>query len=486
MSEASGLEEFRRCDCRDLPIGVYLVKPDGQFIECNRVVREMLGLPLEGPVTHASLADFYVEPEKRKELLKKAAALYEQGKFLEREHVRFRVGEKELVVELYCREVRNRITGQVEGYLGCMVDITREVHRVDELTFDIGRILHANNTTLMMLTAMLRDVIATLGPNPLGGFTSPNTEEADEIIFEAANSLASVLERFVQIADPERRLKALPEAKWQFLAEQVSAFREFRKRIGMPEARPSALRVAAHEIVQLCQAIVPGVLPREAVRDLQQAAWQVERLATLIAALRSYSAVLQMEYTLNSLREYIIADSKGEKERKTIRIRTLLDQCIKRLVDFAQSRNVEILPQDIADVSVRVSEADVVRALANLLHNAIKYSWYREKGRKPWVSVRAIVREGRVHIEFENWGVPITKEEIEKGLIFQLGYRGRLSKDRGRLGTGIGLTDALYTAREHGGDLRIESRPSRYMPENDPDYYKVPFITTVTLILPVV
>jgi signal transduction histidine kinase len=125
--------------------------------------------------------------------------------------------------------------------------------------------------------------------------------------------------------------------------------------------------------------------------------------------------------------------------------------------------------------------------LSNLLHNAIKYTWRRDKTIMPWVQVRAFQEGQFICVEFENWGVPISHEEIEQKLIFQLGYRGKWSTDRGRLGTGIGLTDADRVARVHGGEIRVESKPAApaLHPQDETMYYKQPFKTQVTLCLPV-
>ncbi len=45
----------------DMPIGVYVVAPDGRILACNRSVRELLHLPIEGQV-NATLAQFYANP----------------------------------------------------------------------------------------------------------------------------------------------------------------------------------------------------------------------------------------------------------------------------------------------------------------------------------------------------------------------------------------------------------------------------------------
>lgn len=133
-------------------------------------------------------------------------------------------------------------------------------------------------------------------------------------------------------------------------------------------------------------------------------------------------------------------------------------------------------------VVVEVDERSIARALSNLLHNAVKYSWARHAERDPWVSINTRVSGDKVFIEIENWGVPITKDELQQGLIFQIGYRGRLSSDRGRVGTGIGLTDALRVAQMHGGDVSVRSMPAVFA--GNEDDYSQPFLTTVSLSLP--
>jgi signal transduction histidine kinase len=142
----------------------------------------------------------------------------------------------------------------------------------------------------------------------------------------------------------------------------------------------------------------------------------------------------------------------------------------------------------VEDVYINASEREMVRALSNLMHNAIKYSWRRDPERtKPaWVSVRTKVKDQKVYVEFENWGVPIKREEIEKEKVFELGYRGEMSKDRGRLGTGIGLTDARRVAMSHGGYVEIESHPAYRNTSNEKqeNYYSQPFLTRVTMVLP--
>jgi signal transduction histidine kinase len=55
-----------------------------------------------------------------------------------------------------------------------------------------------------------------------------------------------------------------------------------------------------------------------------------------------------------------------------------------------------------------------------------------------------------------NWGVGIESDEIDSGLIYNLGYRGRLAQ-QGFPGTGVGLTDAKRVIEASGGRLEVYS-----------------------------
>jgi signal transduction histidine kinase len=168
-------------------------------------------------------------------------------------------------------------------------------------------------------------------------------------------------------------------------------------------------------------------------------------------------------------------------------VNSLVQEAISQLADFAQASNVEIVWRDRPrDVEVRGSERELVRAVSNVLHNAIKYSWQRDRSKSPWVAIRTAEQDGRAVIELESWGVPITDKELAEELVYHMGYRGKWSTDRGRLGTGIGLTDSRRVVESAGGDIEIESQPAQptSLRPDDREYYQQPFLTRVRLRLP--
>lgn len=496
-NESPAFEQFREFSFLNLPVGIYLVTVDGRFLVCNRIARKFLGLPLDG-VIEKKISDFYLHPDERNRLIEKLYEVERQGQILEAETLHFRIGEQSVFLEDYCTAVHDPKTQNIIGFAGCMIDITHEhearrkekilQEEIEELRLDIGRILHANTTTLVMVKQTLDAVVEAFEPKPFSEVSLPTSEEIEDLLTEHSNALAAAIERFTQSAEEERRLKALSQLRWKKLMGYVNFLQEFKERIPTYESYAVTLRKIAHEVGQIHGNIVSGYIPREPARELQNTAWNLERLTNLIEVLNTRVSVIQMDHTIHSLREFITSDTRNPVERQRLSIKAVLDECTKHLAEYARSLKIEIDTREVEDIFISVNEREMVRALTNLLHNAIKYSWRKEseQTRPAWVTVRTQVKEKKVYIEFENWGVPIKREEIEKGKIFDLGYRGELSKDRGRLGTGIGLTDARRVAESCGGGVEIDSHPAnRIFSEKQPQYYEQPFLTKVTMVLPI-
>lgn len=496
--EHAAIELIGDMSCFQLPIGVYVVAPDGCFLAVNQPIRSLLRLPPERPV-EVSIADFYAEPGRHEQLIQKVLAADARGQYLEKELIQLCVGGADVFVECFCQPLRDPATQEVVGYVGCLADITAEheakrheaelQQKVQELTIDIGRVLHANTTTLIMAQQTLDAVVEVLGDSPfdLLGDSQPIMGDTDGLLLDAAARLADMIDRLAEAGDPERRLKALPAAKWDLLLARAEFLRHIQETVKLPEMRLPVLRKAAHQVAEICREVQPKALAREIVRDTQQAAAQLERLVCLIDAVNTRNTIIQMDYTLRALREFITADVREPEQRERLSVGRLIEQAIAQLAAFARSSNVEIVLRDRApDAAVDGNERDLVRALTNLLHNAIKYTWTRQRSGAPWVTIRTAVQEGMACVEFENWGVPIARDELKKDLIFQLGYRGMWATDRGRLGTGIGLTDALRVAQAHRGDLRAVSKPASpsQHSQDGTEYYKQPFVTTFSFCLP--
>lgn len=224
-------------------------------------------------------------------------------------------------------------------------------------------------------------------------------------------------------------------------------------------------------------------LPRELLRNMRSEVDELLRLTSMISLSISVDELNERIPDFYYFRDYLRRGETVQQEVKTHSLIPILSDAVRYLEEFAAVNRVTINqhfnPKE--HIPVNCHKTSLNRAFHNLLHNAIKYSWSKGQDRQPWVDVHVENRKNEVEITISNWGVPIRREELEKGQIFQFGKRGRESEDRGRSGTGIGLYDSLDIVTKLGGSLRVSSEPTF---GNLPDNYANPFITKAVITLP--
>ncbi len=123
---------------------------------------------------------------------------------------------------------------------------------------------------------------------------------------------------------------------------------------------------------------------------------------------------------------------------------------------------------------IEMHKIDLTRAFENLIHNTVKYS-FSGYGRERFISIIGEPVDNYYCISISNYGVGILPEEITSGKIFEEGYRGELSTDRYRTGSGIGLSEVKKIIKKHNGKIEITSE------HKGGDAYK----TTVKVFLPI-
>jgi two-component system phosphate regulon sensor histidine kinase PhoR len=96
----------------------------------------------------------------------------------------------------------------------------------------------------------------------------------------------------------------------------------------------------------------------------------------------------------------------------------------------------------------------LVRALVNLLENAIQYT--RPGGRIDVTTGRA---DSRVEVTVADTGIGIPANELER--IFERFYRVDKARSRALGGTGLGLAIVKHVAERHGGSIRVISEEGR-------------------------
>ena len=116
----------------------------------------------------------------------------------------------------------------------------------------------------------------------------------------------------------------------------------------------------------------------------------------------------------------------------------------------ARGARVEIEDRS-GDAEVAVDEGQMNQLFLNLLQNALAAT--EGCGRDPKIRLLARREGAKVVLTVEDNGVGIAKEDQQR--IFDIFYSTRKG------GTGLGLAVVQRIARDHGGELSLESRPGR-------------------------
>ena len=470
----------------DAPVGFYYVETEGEkeiVRHCNEEFAHIFDTTRLKMLGRDLRATHHV-PEESARFLQKLRAAAKEGDAVRSEIIQIRTATGTVkTVEVHSRP--KVVDGEMVGQTGTIRDISDEVEMKNTLTMmfdDISGILHTFKHTLTQLKHSIGGASEALAGEPGVKKTNLAPEDLEATLRGPLRELASAVAVLVNAATSVTHVTRLEHDDiWE--VERLTGFMQ-RATHELEKAhwRDAWLR-AAVKIEYLCSRIPSATIARSAYRPVIAAAQRISRITALATLGNAREAIANMTAPLASLHDFATSGIRRVDEMELCWIEDCIRDAISTVTGFADERKVQIHFSDSTRTMVRVARREVTRALNNLLHNAIKYSWRREDGRT-WISVSVSTTDrARVSTAIANWGVPIPQDEIELGLIFRLGYRGRHSSDRGRIGTGVGLADSTRVARANRGFLRLESRPSdpRLVDSTD---YSVPFLTTAYFELP--
>jgi signal transduction histidine kinase/ligand-binding sensor protein len=175
---------------------------------------------------------------------------------------------------------------------------------------------------------------------------------------------------------------------------------------------------------------------------------------------------------LHLLSENIIGVLSNRKKPKTqfsnhSIFRPINDACEMFLGEAAAKGCNIIGPRSIGSQfpKMEMSLFDLTLAFKNLIHNAVKYSFYPPKGMEGERFIKVIgywinndEESQKYAIDIINYGIGIKPEEISKGKIFEPFYRSDWATDRNRTGSGLGLTLAKRVIVDmHAGEIQVQS-----------------------------
>ncbi|QQO07458.1 ATP-binding protein [Breznakiella homolactica] len=163
----------------------------------------------------------------------------------------------------------------------------------------------------------------------------------------------------------------------------------------------------------------------------------------------------QLEGMIDDLIDFVRVDT-GEWRRNLdhVHIAAFLTSYTKRIADDADllNRRVETAIDIPGNVVIPMDERLALRAIENLVNNAIRYT-------KPGglITIKGYLKNNAVVIDVCDDGPGIDAEDISR--IFDAFYRG--SSSRREQGMGFGLTVVKGVAESHGWEISVESEKGK-------------------------
>ncbi|SMC91729.1 two-component system, OmpR family, sensor histidine kinase SenX3 [Kibdelosporangium aridum] len=186
----------------------------------------------------------------------------------------------------------------------------------------------------------------------------------------------------------------------------------------------------------------------EAVLDAADDVEQVRRFG---------SKILREATRLGTLVTELIALSRltgAEKlpELNSVDVDAVVQEALGRATLTLESSGVEIATDEPSGLLVDGDRTLLVTALSNLLENAVAYS----SPGSP-VSISRRMHDGYVEIAVTDRGIGIADEHQQR--VFERFYRVDKARSRVTGGTGLGLAIVKHVAANHGGEVKLWSKP---------------------------
>jgi signal transduction histidine kinase len=173
----------------------------------------------------------------------------------------------------------------------------------------------------------------------------------------------------------------------------------------------------------------------------------------------AFNKTQQLKKLIDDLFEYTrLTHHDVRLTYQKIDIYSLLQQMISELEPVAKEQGITFdLTTNSSSTLIQIDVEKMVRAIDNLLINAVKFSF------KPGeVRVNVLVKDNRINLSVANQGKPITQEQAE--LLFERFYQTEKSKNDHTMpyGYGLGLSIAKQIVELHKGRIWLEHRNGDY------------------------
>jgi two-component system sensor histidine kinase SenX3 len=147
----------------------------------------------------------------------------------------------------------------------------------------------------------------------------------------------------------------------------------------------------------------------------------------------------------------------ADRSRTPVDLGLLLSAVAEEFGEAAADRGLDLTVATVPPSAVALGEPRQLATLfTNLVENALTYTPTGTGDRRPRIGLSAAVAGQEIIVVVEDEGIGISEQHL--GRIFERFYRVDKGRSRETGGTGLGLSIARHIARNHGGDITVESQ----------------------------
>ncbi len=148
-----------------------------------------------------------------------------------------------------------------------------------------------------------------------------------------------------------------------------------------------------------------------------------------------------------------IESGRMKYKKEIVDLRYVINTAVESIKKEAQNKGLALktdIPENLS--KIQADKDKLIQVFLNLLSNALKFT-----NRNGYVEIKAIEFEKNIEVHVKDNGVGIPLEELDK--IFDKFYQVDNTSTRSYGGSGIGLAITKGIVEEHGGTIRVESKP---------------------------
>ncbi len=456
--------------------GVYISSKEGKFINVNQALVDMLGYDSKEDLLKIDLSkDLYVRPEDRTRFMQ---LIEKEGRVIDYE-VNFKRKDGTTIPVLLTSHVRYDPDGNVVGYEGINVDLSHRKQMEKELKSAhnfLNNIIQNSPNAVMAGDLNGKMILWNRGAEKLLGYSADEVIGKMDINQVYPPGIAKQVMRMMrssQYGDPGE-LKHYPimfqhkngdviegnisasiiyDENGKEMAS-VSIFVDLRERLAMERM----LNQTQQQLLQSEKLAAMGRLTSQIAHEINNPLYGImntlELMKTEIPPDNRRRKLLDMSLSetvrlADMLKKMLSFSKPDQEERAWVDINVLVDEILLLYEKQLFENTIKLSKSFAAEPKpVYASKNQLRQVFLNMISNA--------KDAMPdggTLTVKTEADDHAVRVIFSDTGIGIKKENLNK--IFDAFYTTKESVK----GVGLGLSVCYGFIQDHGGDIKVESKP---------------------------